>query len=706
MALDGSDEAATGGSRASGAAIDEGRSPSQQQQQRPVMSVRVLAETNEGNRPHMEDVTCCLFDRSRPGGQAFLAVFDGHGGRQAAAYAKEHLWNNMKRQEGFNSEDHDQVEGAMREAFAVTQRGMEKVVSTWPRARYGLPSTSGTTASVAVLRGRVLYTAHLGDSGIVLGRRKSVAADDGTPSDCSGSGSTSTSSSSVSAGSGSAGNDDDDLASNAIEAVPLTVDHKPDSEAERTAIEGRGGKVRSGTRGVSRVVWRRKRPINGRTVLNMAHSELVVEEIPFLGVARSLGDLWSYNPDIGDYIVSCRPDVTHRTLTVDRDQFIVLASDGLWNVMSSDEVVSAIARHTMRPPTPPPLHSPERREERAVDDDDDNDGRQRAATADPAQLDDVCHVLIQDALHSWRERRQRADNISVIVAFFNPPLSSSSSNSSSAHSSSSCATSSSAPAHVTAAGRNVAACSESNGDSRTTTPILDEATDRELLPSDETVAGGVAAAGAAVSVAVNTTGLSPVHSTAATAAARPRSRMATAEAGSVSSSEESSSSGSSGSDQASVQSPPVLRRTGRVQADDAGAPTESPTVPAEAAMATAVAPVAMDTPSSEESTAVPPQQQRTTRSSTRRSGTAVARTPSGGSGGGAVATATTTSQSSPSPSPSSRRASKRKSTPSSAEGPGKRSSRSSVRSLTGELGVDASATPLQEDTVSSSGDDV
>lgn len=101
---------------------------SSQSQQRPVMSVRVLAETNEGNRPHMEDVTCCLFDKCRVGGQAFLAVFDGHGGRQAAAYAKEHLWENMKRQAGFNSDDHDEVKAAMRAAFLVTQKGMETVV--------------------------------------------------------------------------------------------------------------------------------------------------------------------------------------------------------------------------------------------------------------------------------------------------------------------------------------------------------------------------------------------------------------------------------------------------------------------------------------------------------------------------------------------------------------------------------------------------
>ena len=126
----------------SGSSTSATSSSSQSQSQhRPVMSVRVLAETNEGNRPHMEDVTCCLFDQSRVGGQAFLAVFDGHGGRQAAAYAKEHLWENMKRQPGFDSDDHDQVKKAMREAFLVTQRGMETVVGelVWSKKKAFYP---------------------------------------------------------------------------------------------------------------------------------------------------------------------------------------------------------------------------------------------------------------------------------------------------------------------------------------------------------------------------------------------------------------------------------------------------------------------------------------------------------------------------------------------------------------------------------------
>ena len=40
---------------------------------------------------------------------------------------------------------------------------------TWPKTLSGLPSTSGTTASVVFIRNGKVYCAHVGDSGVVLG---------------------------------------------------------------------------------------------------------------------------------------------------------------------------------------------------------------------------------------------------------------------------------------------------------------------------------------------------------------------------------------------------------------------------------------------------------------------------------------------------------------------------------------------------------
>lgn len=39
----------------------------------------------------------------------------------------------------------------------------------WPRTASGLPSTAGTTASIAFIRRGKIFIGHVGDSGIILG---------------------------------------------------------------------------------------------------------------------------------------------------------------------------------------------------------------------------------------------------------------------------------------------------------------------------------------------------------------------------------------------------------------------------------------------------------------------------------------------------------------------------------------------------------
>jgi len=40
---------------------------------------------------------------------------------------------------------------------------------TWPRTRGGRLSTAGTTASIAIVRDKMLYVANVGDSSVVIG---------------------------------------------------------------------------------------------------------------------------------------------------------------------------------------------------------------------------------------------------------------------------------------------------------------------------------------------------------------------------------------------------------------------------------------------------------------------------------------------------------------------------------------------------------
>lgn len=120
--------------------------------------------------------------------QAYFAVYDGHGGVDAAIYAANHLHVNLVQQESFNQ---DPIEALCR-AFKVTDERFVKKAS-----REHL--RCGTTGVVTFLRGRTLYVAWLGDSQVILVRKGQV--------------------------------------------VELMKPHKPDREDEKQRIEALGGCV-------------------------------------------------------------------------------------------------------------------------------------------------------------------------------------------------------------------------------------------------------------------------------------------------------------------------------------------------------------------------------------------------------------------------------------------------------------------------------
>ncbi|XP_044286058.1 protein phosphatase 1E isoform X2 [Varanus komodoensis] len=145
-------------------------------------------------RRKMEDKHVCipdfntLFNLEDQEEQAYFAVFDGHGGVDAAIYASVHLHVNLVHQEMFQ---HDPAE-ALCKAFRVTdERFVQKA------ARESL--RCGTTGVVTFIRGSVLYVAWLGDSQVMLVRRG--------------------------------------------QAVELMKPHKPDREDEKKRIEALGGCV-------------------------------------------------------------------------------------------------------------------------------------------------------------------------------------------------------------------------------------------------------------------------------------------------------------------------------------------------------------------------------------------------------------------------------------------------------------------------------
>ena len=101
-------------------------------------------------------------------------------------------------------------------------------------------------------------------------------------------------------------------------AVELSHDHKPESPRERSRIEKAGGKV-TAIGPCFRVDWG-------------------------LNLSRSLGDFAYKRNELlppSEQKISSLPDLVHETLT-SNDQFIVVACDGLFELLTSQEVVDFV----------------------------------------------------------------------------------------------------------------------------------------------------------------------------------------------------------------------------------------------------------------------------------------------------------------------------------------------------------------------------
>ena len=149
------------------------------------LNLRVTGYKHQGGRKYMEDEFGVAYQQTADEKDleyAFFGIFDGHGGREAALFAKvrrtkyfitffsylkknlnqnvlmtnsvfqEHLMDFIVRQKGFWAEDDDSVLKAIHEGFLQTHYAMWKELEKWPKTASGLPSTAGTTASIAFIR--------------------------------------------------------------------------------------------------------------------------------------------------------------------------------------------------------------------------------------------------------------------------------------------------------------------------------------------------------------------------------------------------------------------------------------------------------------------------------------------------------------------------------------------------------------------------
>ncbi|XP_044015569.1 probable protein phosphatase 2C 21, partial [Aphidius gifuensis] len=101
-------------------------------------------------------------------------------------------------------------------------------------------------------------------------------------------------------------------------ALELSLDHKPKDTEEMKRIERAGGEV----------TWQGR--VNGN-----------------LNLSRAIGDhQYKQNTELPpeDQMISALPDIRHILIDPKRDEFLILACDGIWNSMSSSEVVKFVKK--------------------------------------------------------------------------------------------------------------------------------------------------------------------------------------------------------------------------------------------------------------------------------------------------------------------------------------------------------------------------
>jgi len=211
---------------------------------------------------------------------ALFAVYDGHG--QGGELVSQYSLHEIQRLLEKHPDFKQNTENAFKETFL-------KVDSSLKDECLIEPFYAGTTACVALLRDKKLVLSNAGDSRAVIARKK---LEDGK-----------------------------DDGGNSWEVIELTEDQNPDLPAEQARIERMGGFVSPPPEpGLSSRVW-----------LDKEWSQIG------LAMARSIGD-HAVKP-IG---VIAEPVVSFHDVN-ENDSFLILATDGVWEFISSAEAVEIVA---------------------------------------------------------------------------------------------------------------------------------------------------------------------------------------------------------------------------------------------------------------------------------------------------------------------------------------------------------------------------
>lgn len=279
----------------------------------------------------------------------FVGVYDGHGGPETARFINDNLFQNLKR---FASEHHEMSENVIRKAFAATEDDFLSLVKKeWP-SKPNMASV-GSCCLVGLICNGLLYIANVGDSRVVLGRAQRSTRE--------------------------------------VSAIQVSMEHNANIESVRDELHS-------------------LHPHDPQIVV-LKHKVWRVKGI--IQVSRSIGDAYLKKAEFNREplaskfrlpepfekpIISAEPSILVHKLYPE-DQFLIFASDGLWEHLSNEEAVDIVQNY--------PRHGIARRLVKSA--------LKEAAKKREMRFSDLKKI-------DRGVRRHFHDDISVIVIYLDPGL--------------------------------------------------------------------------------------------------------------------------------------------------------------------------------------------------------------------------------------------------------------------------------------------
>ncbi|WOG96198.1 hypothetical protein DCAR_0415531 [Daucus carota subsp. sativus] len=222
----------------------------------------------------------------------FIGVYDGHGGPEAARFINNHLFEHIKK---FTSDNDGMSADVITKAFLATEEEFLSLVRQQWSVQPQIASV-GSCCLVGIICDGVLYIANAGDSRVVLGRLDKVFKE--------------------------------------VKAVQLSAEHNASYESVREELQS-------------------LHPDDSQIVV-LRHKVWRVKGI--IQVSRSIGDAYlkrsefNREPLLPKFrvrepfdrpILKAEPSIVVQKLYVE-DQFLIFASDGLWEHLSNQEAVDIV----------------------------------------------------------------------------------------------------------------------------------------------------------------------------------------------------------------------------------------------------------------------------------------------------------------------------------------------------------------------------